>query len=113
GALQNARVRGKRVLLVDDIASTGGTLLTAAKTLVEKYGAVEVDIVVTHGLFVEDAIDKINESPYIHRVFTTNSVDHRSAIIESPKVTIFDTGEHWAEVIKRLHEGKSVRELAN
>ena len=111
GALQNARVRGKRVLLVDDIASTGGTLLTAAQALVEKYGATEVDIVVTHGLFVGDAIDKINESPYIKRVFTTNTVDHRQAVQESPKVTVFDTGAHWAEVIHRIHEGKSIREL--
>lgn len=55
-------VNGKDVLLADDICSTAGTLASAAKACHEK-GANRVIAAVTHGLFVEDALDKIDKSP--------------------------------------------------
>lgn len=55
-------VNGKDVLLADDICSTAGTLASAAKACHEK-GANRVIAAVTHGLFVEDALDKIDNSP--------------------------------------------------
>jgi ribose-phosphate pyrophosphokinase len=44
---KNADVKGKRVLIVDDMTDTGGTLLAAAKTL-RRAGAIRMDVIVSH-----------------------------------------------------------------
>ena len=51
-------VAGKRVAIVDDIISTGGTLGLAAKQLKEE-GAESIIALCTHGLFIDDAMDKL------------------------------------------------------
>ncbi|HSX11786.1 MAG TPA: ribose-phosphate pyrophosphokinase [Chlamydiales bacterium] len=61
-------VKGKEVILVDDICSTGGTLKTAAKVCKEE-GAKSVFAVVTHGLLMSG--DKLEG---IDKLFITNSV---------------------------------------
>ena len=55
-------VRGKKVLLVDDILATGGTLLRAADRLVEE-GATDVYAACTHGIFAGDALERLESSP--------------------------------------------------
>ena len=49
---------GRPVLLVDDIVSSGGTLIACAKALAAA-GAVSVDAVVTHALFPPDLISEL------------------------------------------------------
>lgn len=53
-------VDGKVALIVDDIISTGGTIAAAANHLKEQ-GAAKVVAACTHGLFVEDALDKLRK----------------------------------------------------
>lgn len=65
-------VKGKDVLLADDMCSTGSTLLSAAKACREK-GAQRIFAVITHGLFVGDAVKKIEESP-IELVYMANTI---------------------------------------
>lgn len=52
---------GKRVLIVDDIISTGGTIVAAAQALREA-GAESVSVACTHGVFVNNAIEKLTGS---------------------------------------------------
>lgn len=63
-------VRGKDVLLVDDLCSTGSTLLKAVQT-VKKEGCGKVYVAVTHGLFVKR---EIVESKDIEKVIVSNTV---------------------------------------
>ena len=66
-------LKDKKVLLVDDIASTGSTLAQAAKVAYER-GAKEVSAVVVHGVFAsDDAFEKL-KSAGIKRVVTTNTI---------------------------------------
>lgn len=67
----NSDVNGKKVLIIDDIISTGKTIYTATKILKEK-GAKEIHVLCIHGLFVEDAkeILKICDS-----VISTNTIE--------------------------------------
>jgi ribose-phosphate pyrophosphokinase len=69
-------VKGKKIFLVDDMISTGGTIVHAARALKEQ-GAGEVHVAATHGIFAGDAIKRINESA-IDYVWVTNSLpqDH-------------------------------------
>ncbi|MBK9363485.1 MAG: ribose-phosphate diphosphokinase [Rubrivivax sp.] len=71
-----ADVQGRAVVLLDDVASTGHTLLDAAATLLAR-GAASVDVAVTHGLFVGDAIDRLRAAGVRH-CWSTDSVPHAS-----------------------------------
>jgi ribose-phosphate pyrophosphokinase len=69
---KHVEVKGKRVVIVDDIISTGGTLAKAARILYE-VGAKEVVAVCSHGLFVKGAADKLR-SAGLKRVAVANTV---------------------------------------
>ena len=61
---------------MDDMASTGRTLLDAARTVLQR-GAASVDVAVTHGLFIGDAVQRLTEGGVRH-VWSTDSVPHAS-----------------------------------
>ncbi len=65
-------VRGRDVLLVDDIISTGGTIREAAK-LLQGLGARKIVVGVAHALLVEDALAKILEEG-VEEVFSSDTV---------------------------------------
>lgn len=65
-------VDGKDVLIVDDICSTGGTLVAAAN-LCKAQGARKVIAAVSHGIFTADAIEKI-EGSELSSIMSTNTV---------------------------------------
>jgi len=65
-------VKGKNVLLPDDMCSTAGTLVNAAEVCA-KAGAKRIIAVVGHGLFIAEALKKIEHSP-IEMLITTNTL---------------------------------------
>ena len=69
-----AILAGRPVLLVDDIASSGGTLISCAKALAE-VGAMAVDVIVTHALFPADTTDALLRAG-IRSVRSTHTVPH-------------------------------------
>jgi ribose-phosphate pyrophosphokinase len=75
-SLPDAVVRGRAVVLLDDVASTGRTLVSAARGLLAR-GAASVDVAVTHGLFVEDALMQIRQAGVRH-VWSSDCVPHAS-----------------------------------
>jgi ribose-phosphate pyrophosphokinase len=75
-ALPSVNVAGRAVVLLDDLASTGRTLIEAARGAFAQ-GASSVDVIVTHGLFVGDAVEQIRGAGVRH-VWSTDSVPHAS-----------------------------------
>lgn len=73
-ALPDLPVAGREVVLVDDVASTGQTLVEAARAL-GKRGATSVKALVTHALFVEDAVQRL-EAAGIDEIVSSDSVAH-------------------------------------
>jgi len=67
---------GVKVVLVDDLASTGRTLAEAARLLREA-GAARVDVLVTHALFIGDALDTLHGSG-VSAVWSSDSLSHPS-----------------------------------
>jgi ribose-phosphate pyrophosphokinase len=78
-ALPDVPVAGRAVVLFDDVASTGRTLVTAARGVLAG-GAASVDVAVTHGLFVDDAVDQIHAAGVRH-VWSTDCVPHASNVV--------------------------------
>ncbi len=71
-----ADVRGRAVVLLDDLASTGRTLVAATQGVLAQ-GAASVDVAVTHGLFIGDALDRLRAAGVRH-VWSSDSVPHTS-----------------------------------
>ncbi len=72
-------VAGAEVVLVDDVASTGCTLARAAERCLAG-GALRVHVVVTHGLFVGDAVEQLKAAG-VDGIWSTDSVSHHSNAI--------------------------------
>ena len=74
-----ARIAGRAVVLVDDMASTGTTLAVAARRCLA-LGAATVDALVVHGLFVGDAVGDLRRAGVRH-VWSTDSVLHATNVL--------------------------------
>ena len=72
-------VSGKNVLILDDMISTGGTMLKAVEN-VKKGGAKKVLCAATHGFFLNDSLAKLRKAS--DGVFTTNSVPNEVAEVD-------------------------------
>lgn len=77
-------VKDKCVILIDDMCSTAGTLVHAAHICAD-LGARRIIAVVAHGLFIEDALEKIEQSP-IEVVISTNSIPKQQRVACHPKI---------------------------
>jgi len=75
-ALPAARVAGRAVVLLDDVASTGRTLIAAARGALAQ-GAASVDVAVTHGLFIGNALAEVQAAGVRH-VWSSDCVRHSS-----------------------------------
>lgn len=102
-------VKGKKVILVDDMIDTAGTLCQAAKALVEIGKATEVYACATHGILSEPAIERITESPIRELVLLdTIKLEPEKRI---PKIIQLPVSPVFAEAIERIYEDKPVSPL--
>ncbi len=70
--------KGKKVIILDDIASSGTTLIKAAK-LIKKMGAESVGFIICHGLFIEGALRNLRKlNPFL--IAATNTVANPIAV---------------------------------
>jgi ribose-phosphate pyrophosphokinase len=100
-------VKGKTVLLVDDLTETAGTLSEAASLLKHK-GAENIFACVSHAILNDLGIQRLKKS-CIDELITTDSVPHPA--IEGLKITILSVAGLLGEAIKRIHSNSSVTSL--
>lgn len=99
-------VKGKHILLVDDMIDTAGTIVHAANYIQQK-GAKSVRAVATHGVFSGEAIAKITDSA-IEEVLITDTINHPKEVRNHPKIRIVSIAPLLAEAIKRITTGESI-----
>lgn len=92
-------VAGKSVILPDDMCSTAGTLVNAA-TACADLGAKRIIAVVGHGLFVGNALAKIDQSP-IELVIATNSIQMTDEVRKHPKIRYVSVAPLFAAAIQK------------
>lgn len=103
-------VGGKTVLMFDDMISTGGTVLEAAR-LVREHGAVRVIAGATHGVLAGPAIERFADDAVDHLVVTdTIPCAERGAALGG-KLTVLSVGDLLGEAINRIHTDRSVSAL--
>ena len=75
---------GDTAIIVDDIISTGGTIIESAEVL-KKKGVKKIIVCATHGVFAKDAIKNIENSP-IDKMYVTNSISQEG--LKSTKIEV-------------------------
>ena len=78
--IKEVPIKDRNAVIIDDIISTGHTIAEAAKKA-KKRGAKSVTAIGVHGLFVENAIDKLKKSG-VTRIVTTNCIEHKTNKID-------------------------------
>ncbi|MGA1974216.1 MAG: ribose-phosphate diphosphokinase [Conexivisphaerales archaeon] len=81
--LGHVKPHGRDIVLVDDIISTGGTIAQAAQQLKSK-GANHVHALVTHGLFVEGAFDRVSKAGVEHLITSDTVPNQFSKVTVAP-----------------------------
>jgi ribose-phosphate pyrophosphokinase len=101
-------VRGKTALMVDDFTVSGGTLVEVANSLIE-LGAKEVYAAITHGVFTNETMRRLDASP-IKKLLVTDSIETQPVKL-SEKVQVVSVAALFAEAIRRIHGRESVSVL--
>jgi ribose-phosphate pyrophosphokinase len=101
-------VEGRTALIVDDFTISAGTLVDAARVLVER-GATSVYAAVSHGLLAGEATARLDDSP-IERLFMTDSVETQPIEL-SPKVEVVPIAGLFGEAIRRIARRESISVL--
>ena len=96
-------VKGKNVILVDDMVDTAGTLTKAADLMIDN-GAKSVRAICTHGLFSSNAYERINNSKLTEVVVTDTVIKKHS----SEKIKVITTAEIFANTIDAVMKKKSI-----
>lgn len=102
-------VRGKKVILFDDMVDTGGSLCGAAQALVDLGGATEVYACASHGVLSGPAIGRIEKS-VIKEVIFLDTVPLRPET-KCAKIKYISVAHLFAEAIERIYEEVSVSKL--
>ena len=101
-------IEGKKVILVDDMIDTAGTITNAANALKER-GAVEVDACCTHGVLSGPALERINNSAITELlVLDTIELPEDKKI---DKITMVSVADIFADAINCIHKGISISQL--
>jgi len=101
-------VEGRTALIVDDFTISAGTLVDAARILVDR-GATSVYAAVTHAVLTGTANERIDNSP-IECLFTTDSVESQPAKL-SKKIEVASVAGLFAEAIRRIANRESISVL--
>jgi ribose-phosphate pyrophosphokinase len=101
-------VRGARPILVDDMISTGATIVAAATALLEAGCLPELTVVATHGVLVGDAIDRLRALPGCRVVVTDSLCLPGNLPIGGEIVSLAPL---LAEIVQRLFRRGSLRAL--
>jgi len=101
-------VKNKNVVIVDDIISTGGTIVEAARTLKDK-GVKDIYCAITHPVLSGPAIARIDASP-IKELVVTDTISIAEAK-RHPKIRVLSVTSLLGETIRRIYKGESVSSL--
>lgn len=116
-------VKEKKVLIIDDLTESVGTLTEAAKACSEE-GAKEINVAITHACFSRKGIQLLKEciekslftrflfsNTVSHRLYEESLDEHEDSVFGYENVIQVDVSNVFAKAIKRIHNNESVSEL--
>ncbi len=105
-------VRGKDVIVVDDMIASGGSMLDTARQL-KSMGAKRVFVFSTFGLFTSglEKFDQAYEAGWFDRIFTTNLVYQKPGLKERSWYFSVNMDRYIATIIDTVNKGNSPHDL--
>ena len=105
-------VEGKDVVVIDDMISSGGSMLDVAKQLKER-NAKRVFVCTTYGLFTDglDKFDEYYEKGWLDRVITTNLNYRIPELLERPYYVEANMSKYLASIIDIINHDVSVEKV--
>jgi ribose-phosphate pyrophosphokinase len=101
-------VEGKHALIVDDEVASGGTIVEAARFVLER-GAIDVEGAAVHAILSGSAVQRVKESPLRSLVVTDTVPIPPDKRID--KINVLSVSELFAKAIRAIHDGESVSHL--
>jgi len=101
-------LKGKDVLIIDDMIDTAGTTVNAADAAL-KHGAKSVSVVATHAVLSDPALERIQKTEIKH-ILVTDTI-FISEEKKLPNMEIVSIADIFGEAIVRIHKGESVSAL--
>lgn len=107
-------VEGKDLLLIDDMISSGDSIIEAAKEL-KRRKANRIFVAATFGLFTNglDKFDEAYENGIIYRILTTNLIYQTPELLTKPWYINVDMSKYIALIIDTLNHDNSISQLLN
>jgi len=105
------QVKGRNVLMCDDIIATAGTVCGAAE-LVKKRGAKKIYVGATHGVFAPQAFERLAEAP-IDEVVVTDTIPLNKEAKKIGRIKVLSVAAMLGEAVRRIHRNESVSSLFN
>jgi ribose-phosphate pyrophosphokinase len=101
-------VEGKNVVMIDDLISTGGSIVNAA-TVLKEQGALDICAAIVHPVLAGPAVERIENSP-ISELVVSNSIPVADKI-KNGKIKVLSVAPILSEAIRRIHNDESVSTL--
>jgi len=110
GELIMKQVQGfRRAIIYDDEIATGGSVITLSNLLIRS-GIEEILIICTHGLFINNALGRLDAIPQIREIITTDTV-YLPEERRLPKITILSVADVFGDAIWKNYTRQSIGEL--
>ena len=103
-------VRGKTVIILDDIVDTAGSLCGAAKAVKELGGAKAVYACASHGVLSGPALDRINDS-VLEELLLLDTIPYPKDKPRCEKINYLSVASTFAEAIERIYEDLSLASM--
>ena len=109
-----ADVKGKDMIIIDDMISSGDSMLEVAQ-LLKARGAGKIFMCSTFGLFTNglDKFDKAYENGVFDRILTTNLIYQTPELLQKPYYINCDMSKYIALIIDTLNHDDSISKLLN
>lgn len=103
-------VKGKKVMMFDDMITTAGTVCEAAR-IVREHGAGPIFVAAAHGVFAGPAVERLIAAE-LDEIVVTDTIETPSRVTQGLKnLTVLSVADLVGEAIRRIHEHRSVSAL--
>lgn len=102
-------VENRNILMCDDIIATAGTVASAAE-LVRQRGAKKIFVGATHGVFADQALQRLQKAP-IDEIVVTDTIPIQEQKTKSSNIKVLTVSAMLGEAIKRIHRNESISSL--
>lgn len=103
-------VKGKIPIIIEDMITTGGSVIECVDALIEHGAQPEIYVAATHGVLAANACDRLNDHPAIAEILITDSVP-LPAEKQRPKIRQLSVAPILGESIRRVNQDLSITSL--